>query len=370
MKLAIHEAVGKIIRRFKATPDICYSAVSLSDPEAIRFRYKLRETDKDWHEVATASPVTYRDLPPGSFHFKVAASDTNGVWSDKLTTAEFTILPAFYQTRWFRSLCVILFLAMLAGLYRLRLRQLARQYSIRLEERVNERTRIARELHDTLLQTFQGLLLRFQAVSELFERRSTEAKQTLDSAIDQAAQAITEGRDAVQGLRSSTVVTNDLAMAVTALGEQLAADGTNPNGTIFHVAVEGTARHLHPILRDEVYRIAGEAMRNAFRHAKARRIEVEFRYDEREFRLRVRDDGKGIDPRHLKQDGRAGHYGLHGMRERAKVVGGKLTVLSELDSGTEVELRIPAVKAYERGAERGRSWFAAKLSGKDTEKKQ
>jgi PAS domain S-box-containing protein len=130
---------------------ISYSAVSLSDPEAIRFRYKLRETDKDWHEAGTTGSVTYRDLPPGTYHFNVAASDTNGVWADKLATAEFTILPAFYQTLWFRSLCTILLLAMVAGLYRLRLRQLARQYSVRLDERVTERTRIARELHDTQL---------------------------------------------------------------------------------------------------------------------------------------------------------------------------------------------------------------------------
>jgi PAS domain S-box-containing protein len=130
---------------------VSYSAVSLSDPEAIRFRYKLLETDKDWHEVKASSPVTYRNLPPGSYHFDVGASDTNGVWADKLATTEFTILPAFYQTRWFRALCGILFLAMLAGLYQLRLRQLARQYSMRLEERVSERTRIARELLDTQL---------------------------------------------------------------------------------------------------------------------------------------------------------------------------------------------------------------------------
>ena len=134
---------------------VSYSAVSLSDPEAIRSRYKLRETDSDWHEVAASSPVTYRNLPPGSYHFIVAASDTNGVWSDKIATAEFTILPAFYQTLWFRSLCVILFLAVGAGLYQLRMRQLARQYGMRLEERVSERTRIARDLHDTLLQSFQ-----------------------------------------------------------------------------------------------------------------------------------------------------------------------------------------------------------------------
>jgi len=219
---------------------------------------------------------------------------------------------------------------------------------------VSERTRIARELHDTLLQSFHGLLLRLQAVANVLPEG--EAKKRLESTIDQAAQAIAEGRDAVQGLRSSTVGTYDLALAVSALGDELAGDESHENSAAFHVDVEGTPRDLDPILRDEVYRIAGEALRNASRHAQARKIEVEIRYDERELRLRVRDDGKGIDPKVLKDEGRAGHFGLHGMRERAKVVGGQLDVWSELDTGTEVELTISASIAYAKSPPR-RSWF-------------
>jgi signal transduction histidine kinase len=279
------------------------------------------------------------------------------VWNEAGTFLDFSIAPAYYQTNWFRILCVAAFLALLWALYQFRLHQLQRQFNAGLEARVNERTRIARELHDTLLQSFQGLLLRLQAVSELFERRPAEAKQTLDSSIGQASEAITEGRNAVQGLRSSTVVTNDLAMAVTTLGDQLAADDTNPNGTIFRVAVEGTARNVHPILRDEVYRVACEAMRNAFRHAKAQRIEVEIHYDPNQLRLRVRDDGKGIEPEVMKGDGRAGHFGLHGMRERAKIIGGNLEVWSSSQSGTEVELTIPARLVYAKAKE-SRSWFS------------
>jgi signal transduction histidine kinase len=141
-------------------------------------------------------------------------------------------------------------------------------------------------------------------------------------------------------------LTNDLALAINTLGEELATGETNPNHAVFHVGIEGTPRNLHPILRDEVYRIAGEAMRNAFKHAEAQRIEVEIQYHERQFRLRVRDDGKGIDRKFVNEDGRAGHYGLRGMRERAKLLGGKLAVWSELDSGTELELSIPATNAY------------------------
>jgi signal transduction histidine kinase len=273
------------------------------------------------------------------------------------------VAPAYYQTYWFRLSCIAAFLGMLAAAYQLRLRQVAQQFNMRLEERVGERTRIARDLHDTLLQSFHGLLLRFQAATNLLPERPEEARKTLESAIDQAAQAITEGRDAVQGLRSSTVVTNDLALAIGALSEELGCGETNPNCAELGVEVEGTPRNLHPILRDEVYRIAGEAVRNAFKHAQAQRVEVEIRYDERELRLRVRDDGKGIDPKHLK-DGHPGHYGMRGMHERAKLMGGKLAVWSELDSGTEIELSIPGSRAYEKSRARGLSWLAEKLSGK------
>ncbi|MGD0490550.1 MAG: ATP-binding protein [Steroidobacteraceae bacterium] len=341
---------------------ISYAAVSLSAPEAIRFRYKLQETDKAWHEATAATPVTYRNLPPGSYHFSVEASDTNGVWSGEPANMTFTILPAFYQALWFRSLCVILLLATLAGLYQLRLRQLARQYSLRLEERVSERTRIARELHDTLLQSFQGLLLRFQTAYALFDTRPADAKEVLGGSIDQTAQAITEGREAVQGLRASTVESNDLAQAITTLGEQLAAEAGSAASVGLQVEVEGTPRNLHPIVRDEIYRIASEALHNAFRHAKAHQIEVEFRYDERQLRLRVRDDGKGIDATFLTAEGRTGHFGLPGMRERAKLIGGKLTVWTAAESGTEIELIVPAVHAYV--ASPRRSWLAEKFSRK------
>jgi ligand-binding sensor domain-containing protein/signal transduction histidine kinase len=365
--------VGELVRIPSSHKRITfiYSGLSLAVPERIRFRYSLDGFDRGWSEPTAAREAVYTNLSPGSYRFRVIASNSSGQWNDSEAAISLEVDPAFWQTWWFHVSCVATFLALLWALYQLRLRQVARQFNIRLEERVSERTRIARDLHDTLLQSFHGLLLRFQTVSNLLPLG--EPKQKLDSAIDQAAQAITEGRDAVQGLRSSTVETSDLALALNVLGEELVGHESNPNSAEFHVAVEGTPRNLHPILRDEVYRIAGEALRNAFRHAQAHRIEVEIRYDERQLRLRVRDDGKGIDPKLLREDGRAGHYGLHGMRERAKVVGGKLAVWSELDSGTEIELSIPASHGSETSAARHRSWLAEKLSGKlagkDTEKK-
>jgi len=350
-----------------------YTGLSLAVPGRIQFRYFLESFDSSWSQPVTAREAVYTNLGPGSYRFRLVASNSEGLWNGPETAITLNVAPAYYQTYWFRLSCVAAFLGMLAAAYQLRLRQLSREFNLRLEERVAERTRIARDFHDTLLQSFHGLLLRFQTASELFPARPAEAKQTLDSAIEQAAQAITEGRDAVQGLRSSTVVTNDLALAVTTLGEELTGGETNPNAAEFHVGVEGTPRDLHPILRDEVYRIAGEALRNAFRHAEARRIEVEIRYDERQFGLRVRDDGKGIDSKLLNDDERPGHYGMRGMRERAQLLGGKLTVWSELDSGTEVELSIPSKNAYATTDGRRRSWLAEKFAGKlvekDTERK-
>ena len=260
-------------------------------------------------------------------------------------TLRLEILPPWWGTTWFRTACAGVFLALLWAGYQVRVRQLHHRFDLTLEARVGERTRIARELHDTLLQSFHGLLLRFQTVSHLLPESPSEAKHQLDTAIARAAAAITEGRDAVQGLRSSTIEKNNLALAISALGAELAADGSSPRPA-FHVAVEGETRELHPILRDEIFKIAAEALRNAFRHAHAGRVEVEIRYDTEQFRLRVRDDGKGIDPKVLANQGREGHYGLRGMPERAALIGGKLAVWSEAGAGTEVELRLPARIVY------------------------
>jgi PAS domain S-box-containing protein len=221
-----------------------------------------------------------------------------------------------------------------------------RAEEVRLEERVRERTRIARELHDTLLQSFQGTLLHFQVASSLLPTRTTEAKRMLDSAIDMAAQAITEGRDAIQGLRSPEVEITDLAVAIRTFGESLAAGRGDDGSPVFQVELVGVARELNPTFAGEVYRIATEALRNSFQHAEARHIKVEIHHEEKEFKVLVRDDGKGIDSKSLAAEGRKGHYGLHGMRERAKLVGSEIMIRSEVGAGTEIELRVPAVTAY------------------------
>ena len=218
---------------------------------------------------------------------------------------------------------------------------------LRLEERVSERIRIARDFHDTLLQSFQGVLLKFHAVTYLLHD-SPETQQKLEGILEQGQQAINEGREAVLGLRSSTVIANDLARAFTTLGEELAAKQDSLKPVAFQVEVEGETRDLHPILRDEVYRIACEALRNAFQHSDAARIKVAIHYGDRQFRVCIADNGKGIDPKVLEAGGREAHYGLAGMQERAKLAGGRLVVRNRTNSGTEAEIIISAARAYEK----------------------
>ena len=225
------------------------------------------------------------------------------------------------------------------------------QLTMRFDERLAERTRIARELHDTLLQSFQALMLHFQTVNNLLP--PGQAKEALEKALERADQALVEGRDAIQNLRSSTSVTNELAQALTTLGEEFAIAHNGESGSpTYRVSIEGIPRDLHPILRDDIYRIAREALRNAFSHAQASKIEADITYGERLLRLRIRDNGKGIDPK-LLGAGRDGHWGLPGMRERAQQIGAQLDTWSEVGAGTEVELRIPSSIVYEAQSGRG-----------------
>jgi signal transduction histidine kinase len=337
--------------------EIDYTALSFVAPEKVLFRYKLEGRDREWQDVGNRRQAFYNELSPGNYRFRVSACNNSGVWNEAGTLLDFSIAPAYYQTNWFRVTCVAALLALLWALYQLRLRQVARQFNMRLEARVGERIRIARELHDSFLQGFQGLMFRLQAVRDLLPGRPTEAIQALDSALDRGDHVIAEGRGTVEDLRYSTVVNNDLVQALTALEEELAPHKGNHAPAGLRVVAEGKQRDLDPTLRDEIYRIAREALRNAFRHAQAHSIEAEITYGDSQFLLRIRDDGNGIDPKVLDQGSRAGHWGLPGMRERAKRFGGHVEVWSEHGAGTEIELTIPASVAYGTSSARPRFWF-------------
>lgn len=321
--------------------EIRYTALSFAAPEKVRFKYKLEGYDRDWQDAGSRRQAFYTSLPPRRYTFRVVACNNSGLWNVTGDSLEFSITPAYYQTSWFRAFCVMVFFAVLWAIYRLRLYQFAREFNAQLDGRVDERLRLARELHDSMLQTFQAALIQMQAAYNLLSRRPEAAPETLQKAITTSARAIAEGREAIQNMRSSTVAKNDLARALRVAGDQMASESS----AAYTVMVQGTSSNVHPILRDEVYRIALEAIRNAFRHAEAQAIEVEIVYADT-LRVRIRDDGKGIDPAIIEDGRRTGHFGLPGMRERAARIGGKLDVWTAPSAGTEIQLTVPGAIAF------------------------
>jgi signal transduction histidine kinase len=323
--------------------EIDYTALSFVVPSKVKFRYKLEGHDKDWQDPQGRRQAFYSDLAPGKYRFRVIASNNDGVWNEEGSLAEFGIAPAFFQSSWFIALVVLFILGILWLLYLSRVRYLASAIHSRMEERLRERERIARELHDTLLQSIQGLILRFHAVTKQIPKEQP-AHKVMEGVLDRADQVLAEGRDRVLNLRNSVEWPSDLTEAYRQIGEESVPDAASS----LEVKVEGDTRTLHPMVREEVYSIGREAIVNAFRHArKAVRVEVLIAYELRRFHLRILDDGPGIDEAVIQSGERRGHFGLRGMRERARQIGGDLEIRSRLGEGTEVELRIPASRAYQ-----------------------
>lgn len=341
-----------------------FAALNYVDPARTRYRYRLTGFETNWNETDSARrSATYTMLPSGEYTFVVQARGARGDWSERALTI--IVPPPWYATWYFRGLAGALLLTALWLAYRLRVRQLRRQFEIALYARLGERGRIARELHDTLLQTYQASLLWFRTALNVLPERPLEARQRLELALERAEAAIAEGRNAVQGLRASTVEVNDLAEAIAAIGADLSSSHPAANAPAIGVAVDGASRHLNPLVREEAWRIAGEALRNSFHHASAQHITVTLHYGARQFRLTVVDDGKGIEAATLEGQQPASHYGLPGMRERAAIIGGQLEVRSTVGRGTEVELRVPGRNAYESAAAKQPWWdvFQRKRAG-------
>jgi signal transduction histidine kinase/ligand-binding sensor domain-containing protein len=331
--------------------EIDYTAPSFVVPQKVLFRYKLEGHDAGWQESQTRRQAFYSDLKPGKYRFLVSACNNDGVWNEAGTSMDFSVAPAFYQTFWFGAFCAGVLIAILWLIYLLRMRQVSAEIRARMEERLGERERIARELHDTLLQGVQGLILQFHAAAKQIPSQEP-ARQTLENALDRADEVLVEGRERVRNLRTPAELSGDLAEALRLAGQE-AAHGSAAS---FAVVVEGTARELQPLIREEVYAIGREAVVNAFRHSNSVRIEVEISYESAQLRLRVRDDGRGIDPAVLNAGGRQDHWGLQGMRERASHIGARIEIWSRAGSGTEVDLRIAAARAYKHRPV-GFRWF-------------
>jgi signal transduction histidine kinase len=327
---------GKDLRLAPLTRDleIDYTALSFVAPQKVRFRYKLEGRDAAWQEPGTRRQAFYSDLRPGRYRFQVIACNNDGVWNDAGATLDFMVAPAWYQTNWFRALCLVAGGFIVCAIFRLRVRQISRAINARFDERLAERTRMARDLHDTFLQTIQGSKL----VADDALDPSTDPirmRQAMEQLSLWLARAMQEGRAALNSLRTATAQTNDLAEALRRVTE----DGVVPSSMAVAFSVVGDAREMHPIVRDEVYRIGYEAMHNACMHSGASRLEVELRYGD-DLALRVSDNGTGIDPA-IVDGGKDGHFGLQGMRERAGRIGGKLMLRSSSSSGTEIKLIVP-----------------------------
>jgi signal transduction histidine kinase/ligand-binding sensor domain-containing protein len=322
--------------------EIDYTGVSFSVPQRVQFRYLLEGHDKTWQGPVTRRQAFYTDLPPGTYRFHVTASNNSSVWNEVGAVAVFVVEPAFYQTLWFKSLIAIAIVGMMWALYLLRLRQATDSVRERLLAQMEERERIARELHDTLLQGFQGITLRMQGVSKNLPIQDPLRKM-IEEVLDRGDEVLREARQRVRNLRRRTTDANELPDRLTKCGKELSKDHV----AAFTLAIVGKPKVLESTVQDEAYRIVVEALTNAFRHASASKIETEVTYDSSALRITVRDDGVGIDNAVLS-DGQPGHWGLTGMRERAHAIRAELKLWSRESAGTEVELVIPASIAYPR----------------------
>lgn len=320
-----------------------FAGLSLSMPERVNFKFRLDGFDHDWNGPVSAREATYTNLGPGAYRFRVMASNSDGFWNGKEAVIPFEIEPLFWQTWWFRLIGILTLLVAILFFYRLRLRQVTRQMNLRFEERLSERMRIAQDLHDTLLQGCISASMQLHVAVDQLPDDST-ARPKFGRVVQLMTQMIEEGRNAVRGLRSSPSNLTDLEQSFSRIPQEIALP-ENGDAIDFRVIVEGRPKDLHPILRDDVYRIGREALVNAFRHARATTIEIELEYAPAHLRILVRDDGSGIDPQVLRS-GRDGHWGLTGMRERAERIGARLNVRSRAAAGTEVELSVPGHIAF------------------------
>lgn len=330
-----------------------YAALSLSAPEGLEFRYRMDGYDTAWQEAGRQREAVYTSLPSGGYVFRVLARNKDGLSSAQEATLAIHIATPLYRRPWFVLLAALAAGVLLWVLHRLNLRRVSERLRERLEERHSERERIARELHDTLLQGVQGLTLRFQAAAD---RISAEhpAYLGLEQALTRADEVLIQGRDRVRGLRRGLDDAGDLHEALLVLSQGLQHQG----GPKFQIHVTGSKAPMHPIVCDELFWIAHEAIANAFIHAQARHVEVRLDYSAQQFVLRVRDDGRGIDPSFLAPGGRPDHWGLRGMGERARKIGANLTIRSEPGRGSEIVLSMHAALAF-RERRRGAlaAWF-------------
>jgi signal transduction histidine kinase/ligand-binding sensor domain-containing protein len=327
--------------------DVRYFGLDLTDPRRVVYRYRLKGLgadwqDSNWQDVGPRDQASYTHLGPGTYVFQVMASNGNDVWTAPVSSVPFTILPHFYERRWFQALLVLIAATLVWASLSLRVTYVSRAIKMRAEERADERIRIARELHDTLLQGVQGLLLSFHVVAQKVPV-DHESRQALEKALSTADRIILEGRNRVNRLRSEHLTDSELKASIERVASELDGD----TAVEFVIERKGGNDTLQAHVVDEIFCIAREALTNAFRHSEASRIVVELDYQRQQFKFRCRDNGRGFDEV-LRASQRDGHWGLQGMEERAEKIGGNFSRTSSAGRGTEVQVLVPARRAYTR----------------------
>ena len=329
-----------------ANIEIDFAALSFSDPGRVLVRYKLEGSDRDWVDPGRRRQAFYTNLPPGQYKFRVIAANNDGVWNRTGAALEFTIPPTFVQSAWFKLLCSVLVLFAIWLSYRLRVAQIAQRIRSRLEERIKERERIARELHDTLLQGIQGLILRFQAVAERIPVED-KSRDQLEAALVAADDVIVEARSRVRELRGDEA-NGDLCAMIEQMVPSVPFDPPIP----VRIVVEGRSRALDPVVAAEITRIVRESLFNIAHHAHASGADITVAFEPRYLAVRTRDDGVGIAGHVLARGYKDGHFGMVGMRERTEKIGGDITISSSPRGGTEVMLSVPAELAFPKSRSR------------------
>jgi signal transduction histidine kinase len=334
--------------------EIDYTALSLSIPERVHFRYKLEGFDKDWQEAGNRRQAFYTNLPPGRYSFQVTACNNDGVWNTTGVTLPIGLPATFLQSWYFKALCATVVAGLLWCAYLFRINQAEARIRTRLYERLGERERIARDLHDTFFQGIQGLLLRFDLGMKRLAK-GDPVRALLEDALTQSDVVMRQGRELVLDLRTRSTEAGDLAHDL----EAAAAEFAKHYPARFVLVVTGKERALNSLIAEELYKLGSEALFNSFRHASASSIEAEISFGANELGLNIRDDGTGVSQDILQHGGVDKHYGLPGMKERAEQIGARFSIFSRTGAGTEIEVRIPSRVAY-RSARRGVSGFILK----------
>jgi signal transduction histidine kinase len=333
---------GLILPPLTRDIELDYTALSFTVPQKVRFRYLLEGRDKTWQSPGSRRTAFYQNLGPGRYRFRVVAANNDGVWNTPGSVLDFSVKPAWFQTLWFRLLSITAAMLVMFFLYRLRLRSLSRAINARFDERLDERTRMALELHDTFLQTVQGSKM---VADDALDAGSDQVRmrKALEKLSVWLEQAVTEGRAALHALRVTTTERNHLAQFL----ERTAKEHCDSRSISVALTVIRDAKDLHPIVRDEITRISEEAIRNTCLHSRASQLSIELRYAN-DLSISFQDNGIGIDPEVVDM-GKEGHFGIKGMRERSARLRARITIKSTLNAGTSITLQVPGAVIYRYG---------------------